>query len=165
MATVNDLHRAGYDLDGAPGGDFFKPIEDNEIPVSLQFAISDAMLESPRRIAAASAAGEPGNGKNALQIARLRTNTAVGLDGASILDYYRGVITSLGVAGQESERMIQAYGRAAVQFQELHRNVAGVNLDEEMLNMIQYQHAWHAAARYLNYVDQMLGTLFHELGR
>lgn len=43
--------------------------------------------------------------------------------------------------------------------------MAGVSLDEEVMNMIQFQHAWHAAARFISYVDYMIGTLIDELGR
>lgn len=164
VEAVNGLHRQGYTLDGEVGGDFFNPIAAGGAPAALQFALSDPLLADSRRLAAASAPGQPGNGENALNIARLRADRAVGLDGAAIPDYYRGLITSLGVSGQESERMLQAYSRAEERFRELHLSVSGVNLDEEMLNMIQYQHAWHSAARFLDHVDQLLAVLFHELG-
>jgi len=161
VETVNGLHRQSYNLNGEPGGDFFKPLEAG----ALSFAVSEHILAGPGHIAAASAPNQPGNGDAARQIARLRNDTTVGLDGGSISDYYRGVITSLGVAGQQSGRMAEAYSRAEARFQELHLSAAGVNLDEEMLNMIQYQYAWHGAARFLDHVDQLLAVLFHELGR
>jgi len=61
--------------------------------------------------------------------------------------------------------MMEAFGKTLTQITELHRSIAGVNMDEEMLNMVQFQHAWQAAARYLSYVDEMLSVLFNELGR
>ena len=33
--------------------------------------------------------------------------------------------------------------------------VAGVNLDEEVANMIRYQHAYNAAARMITAIDEM----------
>ncbi|MEW5785209.1 MAG: flagellar hook-associated protein FlgK [Bacillota bacterium] len=165
VTEVNRIHRSGFGLDGETGNDFFKEIADNGIPASLQFAVHDSILENAGLIAAASRADEPGNGENALAVARLRDARMDGLDGSSVIDYYRGFISALGVEGRESERMTQAYHTAESQLREKHLSIAGVSLDEEMLNMIQYQHAWNAAARYLSYVDQMLATLFHELGR
>jgi len=42
--------------------------------------------------------------------------------------------------------------------------MGGVNLDEEMLQMVQYQHAYEAAARVLTTVDSMLDTLINRTG-
>ena len=39
--------------------------------------------------------------------------------------------------------------------------LAGVNLDEEMLAMVQYQRAYEAAARVMTVVDSMLDTLIN----
>lgn len=166
IEEVNELHRAGYGLDSNSGYNFFAAIGNLELPAALQFRVSEEINENLAHIAASGASGEPGNGAGALAIARLRDERVPGrLDGSSIAEYYRGVITRLGVEAQDCERMTEAFGKTESQLLELHRSVAGVNLDEEMLNMTQFQHAWHAAARYLNYVDQMLSMLFNELGR
>jgi flagellar hook-associated protein 1 FlgK len=39
-----------------------------------------------------------------------------------------------------------------------------VNIDEEMTNMLQFQHAYDAAARFLTAVDQTLDTLINSTG-
>ncbi len=164
---VNDLHRAGYGLDHTDNValDFFAPLE-GDTPASMQFRVADAIMEDSSNISASSEPGEPGNGETALEIARLRDHReADRLHGSSIMEYYRGMVTSMGVQAQESERMAETFKRTEAQIIEMHRSVSGVNLDEEMLNMTQFQHAWHAAARYLNTVDDMLTVLFTELGR
>lgn len=61
--------------------------------------------------------------------------------------------------------MMHAFEKTGHHLMEQLRSVSGVNQDEEMLNMLQYQHAWQGAARFISYVDQMIATLFHELGR
>ena len=38
-------------------------------------------------------------------------------------------------------------------------SVTGVNLDEEMANLIKYQHSYTAAAKLITTADQMLQTL------
>lgn len=164
---VNGLHLAGYGINHESGAAFFDTSVNPDLPAALNFKVNQAVIDDPSLVAASSSAGEPGNGENALAIARLRDSRggAERLNSASIIEYYRGVVTSMGVQAQESGRMMDAFGRTEAQLVELHQSVSGVNLDEEMLNMIQFQHAWHAAARYLNYVDQMLTMLFTELGR
>ncbi len=167
VEDVNELHRAGYGLDHTDevAMNFFAPL-DEERPASLQFRVADDILEDNSNIAASAEPGEPGNGEIALDIARLRDHREDDrLQGTSIMEYYRGMVTSMGVQAQESERMAETFKRTEGQIQELHRSVSGVNIDEEMLNMTQFQHAWQAAARYLNTVDEMLTVLFTELGR
>jgi flagellar hook-associated protein 1 FlgK len=43
--------------------------------------------------------------------------------------------------------------------------VAGVNLDEEMTNMLAYQRAYEGAARVMSTIDSMLDTLINRMGR
>ncbi|MGI6605555.1 MAG: flagellar basal body rod C-terminal domain-containing protein [Peptococcia bacterium] len=42
--------------------------------------------------------------------------------------------------------------------------ISGVSLDEEMTNMIRYQHAYTAAARVINVMDEMMDVLVNKLG-
>jgi flagellar hook-associated protein 1 FlgK len=44
-------------------------------------------------------------------------------------------------------------------------SVSGVNLDEEMTNMLQFQHAYSAAARMITAIDESLDTLINRTGR
>ncbi|WP_277674602.1 flagellar basal body rod C-terminal domain-containing protein, partial [Piscibacillus halophilus] len=41
---------------------------------------------------------------------------------------------------------------------------SGVSLDEEMANMIKFQHAYNAAARSLTVVDEMLDRVINQMG-
>ena len=38
-------------------------------------------------------------------------------------------------------------------------SVTGVNLDEEMANLLKFQHAYQAAARLISITDEMMQTL------
>lgn len=44
------------------------------------------------------------------------------------------------------------------------QSVSGVSLDEEMTNMIRYQHAYNAAARFINAIDEQLELVVNRLG-
>ncbi|NLA27615.1 MAG: flagellar hook-associated protein FlgK [Firmicutes bacterium] len=163
VSNLNDLHSRGYGLDGDKGRNFFEEIIDNNIPAALQFQLDGAVMNEINAIAAASRTDEWGNGENAVAIARLRNENLVGPGNASLMDDYRGMISSLGVEGRESRRMAEAFTEALAQLRSRHESVTGVNLDEETLNMVQYGHAWQAAAHFISYVDRMLDTLFREL--
>ena len=112
----------------------------------------------------------PGNGANAWAIASLREKLVMneneeGEGTATFHDFYRGLIADLGVEGREAERMFFSTSAVAENMQRQQEAISGVSLDDEMLNLVQYQHAYNAAARYMNILDQMLGVLFSEIGR
>jgi len=44
------------------------------------------------------------------------------------------------------------------------QSVMGVSLDEEMSNLIKYQHAYNAAARLVSTTDQLLDTIINRMG-
>jgi flagellar hook-associated protein 1 FlgK len=43
-------------------------------------------------------------------------------------------------------------------------SIMGVSLDEEMANMVRFQHAYNASARILTAIDEMLDTLINRVG-
>jgi flagellar hook-associated protein 1 FlgK len=44
-------------------------------------------------------------------------------------------------------------------------SISGVSLDEEMMNLISYQHTYSAASRVLSAVDEALDILINRTGR
>lgn len=175
VEKVNEIHRQGYGLDGSNENNFFKPIAENNLGDAARFfAVEDAILEDAGRIAAATENLEEndgeinlptGDGSNALKIAKLREVKVFGDETTTFHDYYRGMIADLGVAGRETERMLQTIIAVSDRLIEHAEAVSGVSLDDEMINLVQYQHAYTAAARFLNTFDEMLGILLSELGR
>ena len=45
------------------------------------------------------------------------------------------------------------------QFSQIRSSISGVNMDEELAKMMQYQKAYEASARFVGTVDQMMETL------
>ncbi len=133
------------------------------------FQISDD-IEDTKSIAASSKwadldAEEPGNGHKALDIAGLREKMAMSDGTATFQEYLRGFIADLGVEGRESERMSHNMENVAGSMREQEQAISSVSLDDEMLDLLQFQHAYNAAAKFLSTFDQMLATLISEVGR
>lgn len=127
--------------------------------------LSKDVLQDLANIAAAGNNEGVGDGANALAIARLRETKVMQNGKATFHDFFRGMIAELGVAGRESERMALAMYAVVNRMREYQESVSGVSLDDEMLNLIQFQHAYNAAAKYMSTFDQMLEMLIHSLGR
>jgi flagellar hook-associated protein 1 FlgK len=70
----------------------------------------------------------------------------------------------LGVEAQSANRRVQIQDQVTSQVDSSRESVAGVNLDDEMVSMLAYQHAYDAAARYMSAVNETLDTLINRTG-
>lgn len=157
IARVNEVHRQGIGLDGSTGRDFFAGVDARDIRVH------DG-IERDLRVIAASTSGEVGDGTNALALARLGQLPVVENGTTTFGDFYSSVINRLGVQGQKAIRMLEHQREVMQHLEGLRESVAGVNLDEEMANLITSQHAFVAASRVMNVMDELLDTLVNRLG-
>lgn len=186
--AVNEQHQKGITLernaDGEPigGGDFFVSSEgevDPDRPISARFIfVHSDILDEDRgvgRIAAAEIDDEdnvvPGDGANALAIAQIRNkllfaDSAAGhSQGTATLEqYYEAIIGTLGVDAQHALHILDNQSLLVEQLEMRRSSVSGVSLDEEMTNMIQFQHAYNAAARLITVIDSVLDTLINRTG-
>ena len=83
---------------------------------------------------------------------------------ATFDDFFRGFIGQLGIDTQEAERMAENQEMLVGQQMNRREILSGVSLDEEMTNMIRFQHAYNAAARTITTMDEMLDTLINRVG-
>lgn len=156
IEATNEVHRKGYGLAGTTGLNFFAGTDARDIRLSDD--ISDL------RNIAASADGSPGDGTNALEMARLKQAHLMENGTASLGDFYSSVISRLGVQGQKAERMQEHQGVVMQHLTMLREAVSGVNFDEEMSNIVMAQHAYVAAARVMSALDEALETLITRVG-
>lgn len=161
MSSVNAIHRTGFDLNGDAGEDFFV-LSGATGRASGDIRVNSALINDVSKVAAAlNAAGLPGDGNNALAIARLQNQNIVA--GTTCDNYYKNLIARLGVDTQESARMVLNQQALVDQLGKRRESVSGVSLDEEMTSMIQYQYAYQAAARMITTLDEMLNTLINRM--
>lgn len=166
---VNQIHSQGVGLDGSTGNSFFTKKDE-----SLAFEIGNIQInpdfngdEGLNKIAAAQTGALPGDNLIAQQIVDLRRNNHLFRMKNLVLnidDYYNSLITWVGSVGQESERIFQNQYLLVSQIQNKKEAISGVSMDEEMTNMIKYQHAYNASARLINVVDEMIDQIINRMG-
>jgi flagellar hook-associated protein 1 FlgK len=91
----------------------------------------------------------------------------LGLRNAPFLDnntqtlnqFYEGVLTFVGVRARSNEQSLQTQQAFADDFQRRRLEMQGVNLDEEVTNLLLVQRAFEASARIVTTTDRMLETL------
>ena len=151
---INARHRTGFDLDGAPGGDLFTP------PGAVAGAA--ATLEAlpglePRQIAASStAAGVPGNNENALALADLAHQPLAGAGASTFSEEAAALAGRVGAMTEGAIRTAAVRKDELSYITSLQQSHDGVSLDEEMIQLVQYQRTYQAGVRVLQVVDELL---------
>lgn len=97
-----------------------------------------------------------GDGTNALRIANLRHKRAMVDTNATFNDYYIALISKIGTQGEEAADRVKNQDTLMTNLTNLRQSVSGINLDEEMANMVAFQHGYNAAARVISTFDKML---------
>jgi flagellar hook-associated protein 1 FlgK len=77
----------------------------------------------------------------------------------TIEDYYHVMVGSMGLKAQSLKRTLSYSETMVSKIQEQRDAISAVSLDEEMINMIQYQHAYSVAAKLFSITDEMMNTL------
>ncbi len=140
VTTINDLHATGFTVAGDPGQPLFE-----EVDGRINLLITD-----PADLAASGSATGPLSGSVADSFAQLRTTVGAGY--RAVTTYVSNAVASL----DRSTATAQAVNDGALQ---IHDSIIGVNLDEELTNMLAQQRAYEAAARVITVADEMLQTL------
>lgn len=158
---VNALHQAGFGLDGSTGNDFFSGTGASDI------AVAAGILTDLNAIAAATDVTKlPGDGSNALAIAQLKDALTMppAAPTGTFGEYYRSLVATVGIDTEQAVRMAENEEILLGQLENKRQSVTGVSIDEEMANIIQFTHAYQAAARVLNTLDEQLDIIINRMG-
>ncbi len=155
---INALHSTGIDLEGNQGGDFFVGsggvINASNIKVNSE-------LSNYNKIAI-SKTGGISDGDIAKEIYEVRNETLFGK--MSTDDYYRDIIFSLGEERKSSRLIAENQGFLINTIDERRQSISAVSLDEEMADMIKFQHSYTANSRVINAIDEMIETVVNRVG-
>jgi flagellar hook-associated protein 1 FlgK len=115
-------------------------------------------------LSVASGYGEIGDGSAAVEIASLR-NTQVMIGKAKTFDdYFAQSVTNVGLKGEQAQINMISQNTIMDDLRNMREAISGVNIDEELADMIKFQHGYNAAARFVSVVDSLLDTVINRMG-
>lgn len=79
-------------------------------------------------------------------------------------DYMKSVLSTLAVDGQQAQRMTTNQEAIIQNVEKRRESVSGVSIDEEMSNMVKFQHTYNAAARMITTIDEVYDVTINRLG-
>ncbi|MFL0364978.1 flagellar hook-associated protein FlgK [Pseudobacillus sp. 179-B 2D1 NHS] len=180
----NEVHGQGYTLAGkapeADKKDFFT-LDGDYKGAAAKIKLNENITS--KDILASSVEGNAGDGKNAINLANLKSfilsESEIKLEGGgtikpgelgleitsgTIQSFYEGIIGRLGVDAQQAIRMTKNSAVLAQSVETNRQSISSVSLDEEMTDLIKFQHAYNAAARNITVVDEMLDKIINGMG-
>jgi len=99
---------------------------------------------------------EAGNNKAAEAIAAIQNTRVMVGTLATMDDYFADSVARVGLIHQVSEEQVETQDQILKNLKDLRDSISGVNMDEELSNMIKFQHGYAAAARFISTMNSML---------
>jgi len=167
VSQLNAANALGKDQHGDAGGDLLTFGDPGDLAGSIK--VTDAVAADPGLIAASgnvNAPTPPATGPSG-------TNANGGgpdLDGSNadkmsiattITGDYAALVTSFGVKVASVNSQAATQTTLSNQVLDEQQQLAGVNLDEETVNLVAAQHAYEAASKVMQTLDSILDTLIN----
>lgn len=179
VSGLNGMHQLGYTKEGLDANNqpitglpFFMTSDNSSTITAANITLNASIAADPMKIAASLRVSDTGNlvqGNNtiALLISNLK-GTSFTIPGttksATIDDYFSSMVGQLGIQAQEANRLTDNSTALVSQVEAMRQSISGVSLDEEMSNLIKFQHAYSASARFMTTFDELLDKLINSTG-
>ena len=127
------------------------------------FTVSSDVMNNTNTIATSDVAGENGNINVLNKILEVRSNQSLFYEGAPE-DFMKSLVAGLGIDAQQANRFSKSQDTIVSQIDNRRMSVSGVDINEEMTNMVKYQQAYNAAAKMITTMAELYDTLINRLG-
>ncbi|MSR46801.1 MAG: flagellar hook-associated protein FlgK [Planctomycetes bacterium] len=121
--------------------------------------VDGEIVADPRKVAG-SRSGSAGDASAFTALVALRDEALESLSGRTIAQGYGELVASVGLDVRTNFTATLAQAQLLQSLESRREEISGVNTDEEMLKLLEYQHLYQAAGRYLQTVSQMTDVLF-----
>ena len=152
IAEVNTIHSAGYGLDNSQNN-FFSGTDASNIELNPD------LTANVNKIAAGDEMGAVGDNSVALAISDLATTKLLGGGTQTFGEFYSTLAQDVGSDLSQAQTFSAHQSAIVASLQTQRESISGVSLDEEMVNLMKYQHGYEAASKLITTADEMLQTL------
>ena len=125
--------------------------------------VNSDLIERPELLSSSSDPDLSNTGANevALSMAQLRDQLILDGNTQTFNQFYESTLVEVGVTARANQQLLDVQRNATEDFDFRRQEVSGVNLDEEVTNLLQFQRAFEASARVITVTDVLLGTLIN----
>ncbi len=107
---------------------------------------------------------ESGDGSAALEIASIRNSEVMIGRYRTLDDYFAESVTNVALKGEQAEINMMSQNAIMADLRTMRDSISGVNIDEELADILKFQHGYNAAAKFITVIDELLDTVINRLG-
>jgi len=131
-------------------------------------AVAGAVKSNSQKIAAGnSTSGDGGNAGDLADLQSELTFSSVSLQsgsGAFTFDeFYNALVSAIGIQSISAQAQVNQQEGVLLQLNNRKQSISGVSLDEELVNLIQFQQAYNASARLIAMVEELFDTIINRI--
>ena len=150
-------------------GDFFLDSANTTLNITAgNIKVNDALVSDPYQIAAGavtSGPSETGDGSNALLMTQVRDKQdLIGLGGTTTQGYLTNMVGKLGTQSKNLQDNNDIKDNTLQQITTKRDSLTGVNLDEELTDLVRFQRSYEASAKIMTTLSQTLTTIINMIG-
>lgn len=134
---------------------FFSGADASDIVVSTDVSNDVSLI--------AASSGEVGNNTNALRMAALQDDTSA-INNTSFADYLHQIASALGEEASNAYKSEESYSVLETSLENRKDEISGVSVDEELVNLVRFQQAYQASAKYISIVNELTNKLLSSFG-
>lgn len=152
--SVNALQGAKYSVSPVlnPAG----YIEVNPVIKNDVLNVASAFLDSAGNV-------NSGDSRAAKEIASIRNTQVMIGKNRTFDDYFADSVTKVALKGEQAENNFNSHNATMNDLRGLRDSISGVNVDEELADIIKFQHGYNAAAKFVTVWDSLLDTVINRL--
>jgi len=176
-SAVNLIHKGGENGEGL---EFFTADENGKISVNEELIKKPSLINTGKIIDGEAVAGDGTRAKAIfdLQNTMLDFSSNEWLDkyddetmkfesnpkGTTIFNHFNEIVTDMGISKQQSDNMLANQLDLTILLEQRRDSISGVDINEEIVNMIQFQSAFQANSRVISTISEMLDTIINRMG-
>lgn len=132
--------------------------------IEVNQAIRNDVMSVAAAFMDASGNVNSGDARAAVEIAAIRnTKIMIGSD-RTIDDYFADSVTNVGLKGEQAENNYNSHLAIMNDLRSMRDSISGVNIDEELSDILKFQHGYNAAAKFITVWDNLIDTVINRLG-
>lgn len=173
--SINQIHFDGFGQSGQTQNNFFEAYHgyenypDSYKDAAKNFKLDQSIIDDPSSIAAAKGvlkSGEvlpesigAGNSENMLEMFNFKDSKVFLNETATISDFYISINSEVGILTNNADNMVEQKDYVITNLDNQRQETMGVNLNEEMADLLKYQQSYAAASKFIASFNTMLDAL------
>jgi len=151
ITQVNTTYTGGYSTTGTTGATFFTGTDASDI------AVNSALASNPSLMQSSGSAAASGDNSVALALSQMASTAQIALNGQTFDESNSQTVAAMGDALQTANNNVTNQTTVMNMLDTQRSSISGVNVDEEMTNLMGYQRAYEASAELVTTINTMMG--------